>query len=131
MPALNLARLIFIKGYIISNPFIIGFGGIAMASSKTQSAKIQRLLISQLEEHGSIELLLPNRVVLEIGITQEGKSGTVKVDEYCWLTASKNEREISLDSYNLGLRFSDYNSMLLESDMINEDGENIRLVNVV
>ena len=102
-----------------------------MANSKAQSLKIQRLLISQLEEHGTIELLLPNQVTLEIGVTQEGKNGTIKVDEYCWVTASKNERQISLDSYNLGLRFSAYNSMLLESELIDEDGENIRLLNVV
>jgi hypothetical protein len=102
-----------------------------MTNSKTQSSKIQRLLISQLEEHGSIELLLPNRVTLEIGITQEGKNGTIKADEYCWVIASRNEKEISLDSYNLGLRFLDYNSMLFESEMIDEYGNNVRLVNVV
>lgn len=95
--------------------------------------KIQSMIVQHLLKHGQIELLLPDNVTLEIGITQENHTGKfVKKDNYCWVMASRKDRTACLDSFNLGLRFSDDdNALILEDSFINQDGEQVRRLDVV
>lgn len=93
--------------------------------------KIQQLLINHLLEEGSIELTLPDGMKVELGITKEGKNGDLeKCDDYCWLIASQSERYVSLDCYNLGLKYTETNNMLIEESEI-EDGKSIKRYNLV
>ena len=98
-----------------------------------KNSKIQRLLISHLLDRGSIELTLPDGMVLELGITQESQNGELeKCEDYCWAIVSQDERSVSIDSYNLGLRFSsDDDNMLLEDEVLDQDGQALRAVDVI
>ena len=98
-----------------------------------KNSKIQRLLISHLLDRGSIVLTLPDGMILELGITQEGGDGQLeKCDDYCWAIVSQDDRSVSIDSYNLGLRFSrDEDNMLLEDEVFDLDGQALRAVDVI
>ena len=95
--------------------------------------KIQALLISHLNRHGHIELILPDGVLLEIGINQENKKGDLVIkDNYCWVIAKREDRAASLDSYNLGLRFTDSNTTIVFDDRyIDMNGESVRQLEVI
>lgn len=95
--------------------------------------KIQQMLVDHLLKNGQIELILPDNVVLEIGVTQENLSGNlVKKDDYCWVIASHKDRQASIDSYNLGLRFADEKNTILMDDRFTDDnGEHVRRVDVI
>ncbi len=95
--------------------------------------KIQSMIVEHLMKHGQIQLLLPDNVTLEIGITQENQTGKfIKRDDYCWVMASQNDRTACIDSFNLGLRFADdKNNLILEDSFINQDGEQVRRLDVV
>jgi len=103
------------------------FGG-----NMTRKDKLQYLLISHLLDEGHITLKLPDGMVLEVGIIKEGRDGDLqKVDDYCWLIANQRDREVSIDSYNLGLKFSDDTSKIIFEDATEEDGVNVRSLSVV
>lgn len=95
--------------------------------------KIQSMIVEHLMKHGQIQLLLPDNVKLEIGITQENQTGDfVKKEDYCWVMASREDRTACIDSFNLGLRFADDSkSLILEDSIVNQDGEQIRRLDVV
>lgn len=95
--------------------------------------KIQSLLVNHLLKHGQIELLLPDGMTVEIGITQENNDGKLVVKKnYCWVIASKEDREASLDSFNMGLRFADDKDIILFDDRyVDQNGEPVRKVEVV
>jgi len=95
--------------------------------------KIQALLINHLQKHGSVELLLPSNITVEIGVNQLDRNGDlVNVDDYCWVTTSQQDKMTILDSYNLGLRYShDQRMVLLEDVFTNEEGEEIKRLDVV
>lgn len=95
--------------------------------------KIQSLLINYLLKHGHIQLLLPDNVTLEIGITEEDQKGSVKkTDDYCWVIAKKENRAACIDSYNLGIRFeNESKAIIMDETFVDSDGVNIRAVNVV
>lgn len=95
--------------------------------------KIQALLVEHLLKHGQIELLLPDGVMLEIGVTQEDKNGELVVkDDYCWVIATHKDRSASLDPYNMGLRFADDEKILVfEDKFLDQDGEMVRRVDVI
>lgn len=95
--------------------------------------KIQALLIGHLQRHGMLRLLLPDGIILEIGTNQVDNNGElVNVDNYCWIIASKEDKMAVLDSYNLGLRFNnDSKSLVFEEVVVNDDGENVRRLDVV
>jgi hypothetical protein len=95
--------------------------------------KIQALLISHLSKHGHIELLLPDGVIVEIGVNQEKENGDIIIkDDYCWVIASRQDRSVSIDSYNLGLSFSDDSrTIVFEDRYIDQDGEQVRRLDVV
>lgn len=95
--------------------------------------KIQSLLVEHLLKHGQIELILPDGVTLEIGLTQENDEGELEVkDDYCWVIASQGDRATSLDSYNMGLRFTDAEEIIVFEDrFVDQNGEKIRRLDVV
>lgn len=99
----------------------------------SSKGKIQYLLIDYLLKHGQIELLLPDGVVLEIGVTQEDESGGFVVkDDYCWVIATHKNRSAAIDPYNLGLRFTDDgNNLVLEDKFVDNDGTEVTRVDVV
>jgi hypothetical protein len=94
--------------------------------------KIQSLIVEHLLKYGHIEIKLPDSTVLEIGLTQE-KNGKIEIkDDYCWIIASQGGRATSIDSYNMGLRFSDEEKVLvLEDHFTDDDGKKIRRLDVV
>jgi len=95
--------------------------------------KIQSLLITHLTKYGTIQLQLPDNMTLEIGITAEDKSGKPeKIDDYCWVIAKKENKATCIDSYNLGLRFSDSEkNIVLEDSFTDVDGMAVRQLSVV
>lgn len=95
--------------------------------------KIQHLLVKHLLEDGEITLRLPDGMVLNIGITQEGKDGDLhKVSDYCWLFADQHDRTVAIDSYNLGLRYEDKgDKLLLEDKTIDGEGKEFTHLDVV
>lgn len=95
--------------------------------------KLQSLLIMHLQKHGSVKLLLPDGVVLEIGVNQLDEDGRLRsVENYCWVMASRDDRMAVLDSYNLGLRFNDEDETLVfEDSIIDNDGKKVRRLDVV
>jgi len=95
--------------------------------------KIQSLLVTHLLKHGQIELILPDGVVVEIGVTQENSHGDlVSKKDYCWVVATREDRSACLDAYNLGVRFADDSRIIvLEDRFIDQDGEAVRRLDVV
>ena len=95
--------------------------------------KIQSLLVEHLLRHGQIELILPDGVTLEIGLTQENEDGKLTIkDDYCWVIASQGDRATSIDGYNMGLRFADKDNILVfEDKFVDQNGEQIRRLDVI
>lgn len=100
---------------------------------KVSKNKVQQAFIEHLLQEGHIELLLPNEMILEVGITQENRYGDLeKIPNYCWIIASQNGRSVSIDEHNLGLRFQDKkNRMICEHDSIAQNGESIKILDVI
>lgn len=98
-----------------------------------RAEKLQHLLITQLLARGRVNLLLPDGIKLEIGITQEGKDGSEeKADNYCYVVASRESNAIALDSYNLGLQFAqDGGTQVYESETEDDDGKVLRRMDVI
>jgi len=97
------------------------------------NSKLQSLLISQLTKHGSIKLVLPDNVTVEIGINQLDVNGDfVNTEDYCWVIASREDRMVVLDSYNLGIRFADEkDTFIFEDEFITSEGEKLKRLDVV
>jgi hypothetical protein len=95
--------------------------------------KIQQLFITELLREGHVVLTLPNQMHLEVGITTEGRDGDLQLtDDYCWVIASQEDRSVSIDSYNLGLRYSnERDKIICEQDVIDFDGQPMRILEVV
>lgn len=83
--------------------------------------KIQFLLNEYLECHGSINILLPDGVNIEMGITQEGKNGAERKRNYCWVTTSREGCSTILDKYAMSMHFEDIDSKFV----INQADEGI------
>ena len=98
---------------------------------KSYAQKIQALLIAHLLSQGEISLLLPDGVKLEIGITKEGKNGTEISNDYCFVKTSREGRSALLDTYNLSLQYNDENMIVCFDNSIDEDGTQIRRLEVV
>lgn len=101
--------------------------------NKLRTEKLQHLLITQLLAKGVVQLALPDGIKLEIGITQEGKDGSIeKTDDYCYVVATRDANTIALDSYNLGLQYEKAEeTMVYESESIEEDGTQVHRVDVI
>lgn len=102
-----------------------------MSNAKTR--KLQYLLIKQLLEVGTVELNLPDGIVLEIGILQEDKNGEMKKSEdYCYVVATRENKSTMLDSFNLGVSYeSDDSSIVCESEILDNSGNKIKILDVV
>lgn len=99
---------------------------------KATVAKIQRMLVEFLMKEGALELVLPNGMVLEVGVTQENELGDLEITpDYCWIVASQKGRSISMDNYNLGIRYSGDEEIVCEYSMLSDDGTNINILDVV
>lgn len=72
----------------------------------TKKDRIQYLLITYLMREGQIKLALPDGMNISLGLTKETKHGQEICPDYCWATLSQDDKEISLDQFNLGLKFS-------------------------
>ena len=101
--------------------------------NKSKAAKLQYLLIHQLLKKGSVELLLPDGITIEIGITQEDQFGDVhREDDYCYVIASRDGKSVMLDSYNLGLCYEpEEHTIVFEDETLDEEGRVIRSLDVV
>jgi hypothetical protein len=101
--------------------------------SNSRQKKLQYLLISQLMKDGSVELVLPSGIKVEIGITQEDDKGSLqKTDDYCYVVAKKDAKRTMIDSYNLGLQFeSEDNTIVYEDEVLDNDGKCIRRMEVI
>ena len=98
---------------------------------KVTKSKVQEVFISHLLKEGQVQVLLPNGMTLEVGITQENRYGDLeKNPNYCWVIASQNGREVSIDEYNLGLRFEE-DKMVCEHQSVSNTGENITILDIV
>ncbi len=102
-------------------------------SKMARQAKIQSLVIKHLKTHGELDLLLPDGITLEIGITYEDKHGNlIKSDDYCYVNAFKDDRKILLDSYEMGLLFSENSGKIVLEDQYEDDlGNLIHSVDIV
>ncbi|NBT57577.1 hypothetical protein EBT16_02220 [bacterium] len=99
---------------------------------RTNKEKIQRLFVEYLLKEGGLVLTLPNGMVLEVGVTQENRRGDLEIiPDYCWVVASQRDRSVSIDSYNLGLRYPGDKEMVCEHSIQSADGININVVDVV
>ncbi len=100
---------------------------------KSKTLKLQYLLIQQLLKDGTVELLLPDGITLEIGIMQEDKYGEKKkADDYCYVTAKRNDKSTHLDAYNLGLQCKDQEDIIVFDDKeCDKDGTLVRVVEIV
>lgn len=98
-----------------------------------KASKLQYLLINQLLEKGSVNLILPDGVTLEIGILQEDRFGRQKAEDYCYVVASKEKRSVRMDSIrNLGLQYQgEEHTILYEDEILDEEGTLVRSLDVV
>lgn len=98
----------------------------------TTKNKIQQIFVEHLMREGAIELALPNGMVLEVGVTQENRYGDLEITpDYCWIVASQKDRSVSIDRYNLGLRYSGEKEMVCEYSSVSADGTNVKILDVV
>lgn len=90
-------------------------------------------MITQLLEEGSVQLILPDGVTLDIGILQEDKFGNLKkTDDYCYVVASRDGKTAMLDSYNLGLQYeSNENAIVFEEEIFDKNGKSVNMMDVV
>lgn len=99
---------------------------------KSKSKKIQQLLTTHLLDCGEIELQLPNGVVLEIGITQEGKHGIEITDDYCFVKASREGNSTLLDSRHVSLQYAERaNTIICVDNTTDEKGRNVKRLEIV
>lgn len=99
---------------------------------KSTGGKVQQMFTELLMREGAIELVLPNGMVLEVGVTQENRYGDLeKIPDYCWVVVSHKDRSISMDNYNLGIRYVGDKEMVCEYSMMSEEGVNINILDLV
>lgn len=67
--------------------------------------RLQSNLINYLNKFGYVDFVLPDGVMLSIGITQDSKHGPVKQDDYCWVETQREDCSTVLDRYSLSVNF--------------------------
>lgn len=77
--------------------------------------RIQHLLNKYIDKFGSISLDLPDKINIQIGITQEGKRGIEKSPDYCWVVATREARSAMLDKYLLSVNFDEKENYIVDS----------------
>jgi hypothetical protein len=100
--------------------------------SSAAKNRIQRLLVEYLLKEGALELSLPSGMVLELGVTQENRYGDQEITpDYCWVVASQRNRSVSIDRYNLGLRYQGDREMVCQQSVLNDDGTSVNILDVL
>lgn len=101
--------------------------------TNAKARKLQYLLITELLDKGSVEIILPDGITLEIGIMQEDEFGdTRKSDDYCYVVATRAGRSALLDSYNLGLQYeAEKDTIVYEDEVVDKNGKAIKTLDVV
>lgn len=98
---------------------------------KISPTKVQEYFVRHLLQEGFIKLLLPNDMVLEVGITQENKHGDLeKTSNYCWVIASQQNRSVAIDAYNLAVRCESDN-IICEQNSFDQNGDSIKILEVI
>lgn len=98
---------------------------------KVSPTKVQEYFLNHLLQEGFVKLVLPNNMILEVGITQENKYGDLeKTEDYCWIIASQMDRSVSIDSYNLALRCNTDN-IVCEQNSFDKNGDSIKILEVI
>ena len=98
-----------------------------------KARKLQYLLVKELLNNGVVELILPDGVLLEIGILQEDQFGDLKKsDDYCYVVATRDGKSTLLDKYNAGLQYeAESDTIVCEDEMTDKDGRLIKTLDVV
>jgi hypothetical protein len=99
----------------------------------SKARKLQYLMINQLIKQGSVQLILPDGVKLDIGIIQEDEYGNLKkTDNYCYVIATRDGKTAMIDSYNLGLQFeSKKDTIIFEDEVFDDSGKFIKVMDIV
>ena len=72
----------------------------------TSKDKLQYLLITTLFKDGKVELVLPDGMTVQLGITEETKHGLKKNENYCSVVVSQEDKTFSMDAYNMSLQYN-------------------------
>lgn len=103
-----------------------------MSKSKSKTKKIQELLVKHLLDCGTIELRLPDGVSLEIDITKDGKHGVEIADDYCYVKASRDGNSTMIDTYNMGLQYSeDEKTIVCVDTSVDAKGRLVKTLDIV
>lgn len=102
-------------------------------SRDARARKLQYLLITQLLEKGSVELMLPDGIALEIGIVQEDEFGNrKKADDYCYVVSTRGNKSAVLDSFNLGLQYETKDDTIVyEDEVCDKEGRIIKTLDII
>lgn len=102
-------------------------------NNTAKARKLQYLLITELLDKGTVQLTLPDGIILEIGTTQENEFGKVeKTDDYCYVVATREGKSVSLDTYGLGLRYeSKEDTIIYEDEATDQEGSLVKTFDVV
>lgn len=97
------------------------------------NSRLQHQIITHLLKHGSLKVVLPDGVTVEMGVNKISDDGVLrKAPDYSWVIASRDDRMACLDSFNLGLRFADNGSTILfEDSYLTDKGEAVKRVEVI
>ncbi len=96
-----------------------------------KARKIQSLLTNHLRQVGSICLLLPDGVTVEIDITKQGKHGTEIADDYCFVRTSRESAATLLDTYNVALQYpDDPRTIVCEDSGTDEHGRQVKTLEI-
>jgi hypothetical protein len=100
--------------------------------SKVHNKRIQSSIIKHLEKYGTLQVNLPDNNILEIGILEEDDNGNMqKGESYCYVIVQNDLRATIIDKYNLGLRFSaDEKLIVMDDKFVDGNGENVKTINV-
>jgi hypothetical protein len=98
-----------------------------------KARKLQYLLITELLTKGSVQLTLPDGIILEIGTMQEDEFGELKKSEdYCYVVATRDGKSVTLDTYSLGLQYaSTEDTIIYEDEVMDKDGSLVKILDVV
>lgn len=101
--------------------------------NNAKARKLQCLLITELLQKGTVDLILPDGITLEIGIMQEDEDGNrEKADNYCYVVATRGGRTASLDSYNVGVQYeSDPDLIVCEDEFYDDNGTVVKTLDIV
>ena len=100
--------------------------------SKVHNKRIQSSVIKHLEKYGTLQINLPDNNILEIGVLEEDEQGNLKKGEqYCYVIVKNDLKATVIDKYNLGLRFSaDEKLIVMDDKFVDSDGKNVKTINV-